>query len=160
MKKLLLVGVALAAGATIAFAISASTGSDSISNSVTAQDSGDARDDRSRGFDDCLSDFWVVYALETEDPGWCDCGFGVKHAENSMNCCNHDPGTIRLSFDTGATWHEMDLHHTEAFDPCDKMVYMVSGIQLKRGVIYNYTVDCDAHASCLISGWVEPVCGE
>ncbi|HUT02798.1 MAG TPA: hypothetical protein VM163_02775 [bacterium] len=94
MKKLLLVAIALVAAGSIAFGLSAFTGSSARSTPDAAQ----VRDDGLGGpgtldMDNCIALVSISYCAPAPLDK-CEVQFEVKHWDKSESCCAHDVGTL------------------------------------------------------------------
>lgn len=96
MKKLLFVAIALVAAASIAFAISAFTGSSGSPTPGPAE----VRDDDSGGpgtlsTDNCIVDVDILYCIPVPLDK-CLTTFAVKHWDTTGDCCAHHSGTLHF----------------------------------------------------------------
>ena len=101
MKKLLFIAIALVAAGSIAFAISAFTGSSASGTPGPAE----VRDDDSgrdggRGLSNCIRNVWVHYQ-EPMALDKCRVTFRAKHWDESEWCCGHDVGTLSIKVGGG-----------------------------------------------------------
>jgi len=123
LKKLLLVAIALVAAGSIAFAISAFTGSSGPCTPAPAQVEQDASGGPGTlAMDNCIAYVGILYCVPSQ-AGKCCVAFRVKHWDKSENCCDHDveylwftvgggsPGAMTANgsgYDEGCYYHNYD----------------------------------------------------
>lgn len=102
LKNLLLVAVALVAAGSIAFAISAFSGSSASSAPATAQVPQDASSvEGTLAMNNCIAHVGILYCVpSTVDK--CYVAFTVKHWDKSEYCCAHDAGTLWFRVGAGS----------------------------------------------------------
>lgn len=156
MKKLLFLAITLVVAGSIAFALSGTSRSNVRSGSQAVE-----RDEpqdlfEPLGWNQCLCDFYIVEALPWT-PGTCKVVFGVKHIEKSDACCNHDPVDVRISVNS-SPYQPMTQGLTEEGDPCDKLTFTSGMYYLPSGVEASWSIVCDGHGECDLSGSITPYC--
>ena len=156
MKQLLFVAIALVAAGSIAFGLSAFTGSSARSASPTAERDEPQELVEPLGWDQCLCDFHIVSVLPWT-PGTCKVVFGVKHFEKSDACCNHDASNVRIAVNS-TTYQGMTQGPTELGDPCDKLTFTSGVYYLRSGVEASWSILCDGSGTCALSGTYTPYC--
>ena len=155
MKKILWIAVSVVLAGAIGLAISGA-GSNARSDSPPADRDEPAQIVKPLGQDQCLCDFYILSALP-HSPGTCEVVFGVKHLENSDACCNHDPDNVRISVNN-SPYQPMTPGLTEERDPCDKLNFTSGLYLLRRGVEVSWSILCDGHGTCALSGNYTPYC--
>lgn len=144
LEKLLLIAIALVAAGSIAFAISAFTGSSGDRTPGAPQVHQDASGVRGTlSTNSCIDDLYILYCVPSE-AGWCEVAFTAKHWDHSDDCCIHDAGTLWFRIGSG-DYTAMTKDSTAYYDDDEDCWYHNYTI-----VCYlqnNFGVTCDAYDS-------------